>query len=214
MRKLKIFYGMLLFASVLLLSACQTEPQLIETPQEERIRVAVLVAEGFHDGEAYMPIGYLVNQGFDVTVIGPERGTVKAYNSDFTITIEQGIDEVLATDFQALVLPGGRGPAVLRENDEVINFVSEFWQTGRVTAAICHGPQVLISANLMEGRTSTGIDGIKDEIEEAGAEFVDESVVIDGNLITSRVPDDLYDFSQAIAEELKQQVGLTLLMKQ
>ncbi|TVQ09535.1 MAG: type 1 glutamine amidotransferase [Bacteroidetes bacterium] len=214
MRKLKSIYGLVLFASVLLLGACQTEPQLIETPHDERIRVAVLVAEGFHDGEAFMPIGYLVNQGFDVTVIGPERGTVKAYNSDFTITIEKAVGEVLATDFQALVLPGGRGPAVLRENDEIIHFVSEFWQTGRVTAAICHGPQVLISANLMDGRTSTGIGGIKDELEEAGVNYVDQSVVIDGNLITSRMPDDLYDFSQAIAEELKQQVGLTLLMKQ
>ncbi len=206
MKKLKSVFGMFFLVTVFAFTACQTETQYAEMPvQDDAPRVAVLVAEGFHDGEAYMPIGFLLNQGFEITVIGPERGSVKAYNSDFTINIEKAVSEVSPEDFHALVLPGGQGPSVLRENDEVINFVSQFWQTGRVTAAICHGPQVLISANLMEGKTSTGIGGIQEELEEAGVNFVDQSVVIDGHLITSRMPDDLYDFSQAIVEELRKQ---------
>lgn len=209
MKKSKVFSMMMALAMFFTLGACQMGEveyaQETEKDLKERIRVAVLVAEGFHDGEAFMPIGYLLNQGFDITVIGPARGTVKAYNSEFTINIDKAVAEVSPDDFHALVLPGGRGPAVLRENDQVVEFVSAFWQTGRVTAAICHGPQVLITAGVMDGKTSTGIGGIKGELEEAGVSFVDQSVVVDGHLITSRMPDDLHDFSQTIAQAIRQQ---------
>ena len=206
LRKKRFLIPALMAALVMLFSACESRvgDVVMEEP-EIRTKVAVLVAEGFHDGETFMPIGYLLNQGYDITVIGSEPGTVKAYNSDFTINIEKSVSDVSVDDFAALILPGGRGPSVLRENDEVIEFVSAFWQTGKVTAAICHGPQVLITAGVMEGKTSTGIGGIKDELEEAGVNFVDQSVVVDGNLITSRMPDDLYDFSRTIHEEITEQ---------
>jgi len=206
LRKKKLMIPVLLAAFMMIFHSCeQPVGEVVIEEEELRTRVAVLVAEGFHDGEAYMPIGYLMNKGFDITVIGPERGTVKAYNSDFTIEIEKSVNEVSVDDFDALILPGGRGPSVLREKDEVVQFVSAFWQTGKVTAAICHGPQVLITAGVMDGKTSTGIGGIQDELEEAGVNFVDESVVVDGNLITSRMPDDLYDFSRTIHEKVMEQ---------
>ena len=205
-RKKKLMIPVLLAAFMMIFHSCeQPVGEVVIEEEVLRTRVAVLVAEGFHDGEAYMPIGYLMNKGFDITVIGLERGSVKAYNSDFTINIEKAVNEVSVDDFDALILPGGRGPAVLRENDEVVQFVSAFWQTGKVTAAICHGPQVLITAGVMDGKTSTGIGGIQDELEEAGVNFVDQSVVVDGNLITSRMPDDLYDFSRTIHEKVMEQ---------
>jgi protease I len=206
MKRKNVLSNLFVIASLVLFMGCQTGTAE-QTAQESSCkgRIAVLVAEGFHDGEAFMPIGYLLNQGYHITIIGPERGPVKAYNSDFTITIEKAVSEVSPDDFHALILPGGTGPAVLRLNEEVVNFVSEFWQTGRVTAAICHGPQVLVTARLLDGRTSTGTGGIRGELEEAGARFVDEPVVVDGNLITSRHPGDLYVFSESIANALRQQ---------
>lgn len=165
--------------------------------------IAVLVAEGFHDAEAYIPIGFLVNQNYEITVIGPAEGKVKAYNSDFTINIQKPVTEADPSEYDALIVPGGRGPSVLRENEDVLEFVKAFWETGKPVAAICHGPQVLVSADLLAGRTCTGTGSIREEIEEAGAVFVDETVHVDANLITSRNPQDLFNFSTAIAEALK-----------
>ncbi len=188
----------------LLLTAC---PRAVEDIAEigepiARPNVAVLVTEGFHDGEAYIPIGYLTNQGMDITVIGPEIGTVTAYNSEFTITVERAVRDVSVDDFDALVLPGGRAPSALREIPEVVEFAEEFFKSGKTVGAICHGPQVLVTAGVLEGRTCTAVGGIKQELEEAGATYVDEEVVIDGNLITSRTPPDLAVFSQAIGEAI------------
>lgn len=188
----------LLAAAVVLIGSCQQEEKVVEKI-DPRYRVAVLVTEGFHDGEAFMPIGYLTNLGARVTVIGPRTGTVKAYNSDFTIRIEKAVAEVTVDDFDALVIPGGRAPAKLREDDAVVAFVRDFFETGRPTAAICHGPQVLVTAGVLEGKTATAFGGIREELEAAGVNFLDQSVVIYENLITSRVPPDLGDFCAAIA---------------
>lgn len=185
----------------LIFNACQTEMQDV-MEKAEKVNIAVLVDEGFHDGEAYMPMGYLTNRGAKITVIGPEQGLVKAYNSDFTIMIEKAIHEVSSGDFDALILPGGHAPAKLRENEAVVAFVREFFNTGKTVAAICHGPQVLITAGVMDGVDATGVGGIKGELEEAGANYRDESVVIYHNLITSRTPPDLYNFSEAIEQSV------------
>lgn len=187
---------------VLLLTGCPgTVEEIAEVTEPlRRPNVAVLVGEGFHDGEAYMPIGYLTNQGMDITVIGPQTGAVKAYNSEFTIGIERAVNDVSVGDFDALVLPGGTAPAGLREVPEVVEFAKEFFESGKPVAAICHGPQVLVTAGVLEGRTSTAVGGIQDEIEGAGATYLDEELVIDGNLITSRTPPDLDVFSKAIAQ--------------
>ncbi len=190
-------------AVLFVLSGCQ-QPEVHheETDLVDPVRIAVLVGEGYHDGEAYMPMGYLSNRGAVMTVIGPERGEVTAYNSDFTIEIQKAVTEVSINDFDALILPGGEAPAMLRENEDVVSFVHDFFETGKVVAAICHGPQVLARAGVLDGMTTTGVGGIQEELEEAGATFVDESVVVYENLITSRTPPDLYDFSRAIENEV------------
>ena len=164
--------------------------------------VAFLVTEGFHDGETMFPMGYLMHHGANVTVIGVERGEYTAYNSDMTAVVIRSVIEVSPDDFDALVIPGGHSPANLREHEDVISFVRAFVESGKPTAAICHGPQVLVTADVIEGRTLTGVGGIEDEITGAGATFVDVEVMVDGNIITSRTPPDLAAFSKQIAQSL------------
>lgn len=170
--------------------------------KEQPTKVAILLAEGFQDAEAFMPMGYLTNHGCEVTVVGIKKGKVKAYNSDFTVDIQKSVSDLSVADFDALVLPGGKGPAELREHSEVLDFVKAFDRLGKPIAAVCHGPQVLISAGLLDGRSATGVEGIKDELIEAGVDYRDEALVIDGHFITSRVPEDLPGFSKAIAEAI------------
>jgi len=179
---------------------CKTHVE--DTGAVEKVQVAVMVTEGFHDAEAYMPLGYLTNRGAEVTVIGPLAGIVKAYNSDFEIVIEKAVTEVSVDDFDALVLPGGKAPAALREDAAVVDFARRFFESGKVTAAICHGPQLLITAGVMTGKKSSGTGSIREELEAVGATYLDEELVIDGNLITSRVPSDLNAFSGAIGKAL------------
>ncbi len=161
-------------------------------------RVAVLVTEGFHDAETYMPIGYLVNKGVEITVIGPETGRVKSYNSNFDIVIDKAVGDVSVDDFDALIIPGGKAPAALKEKPEAVEFARDFFNTGKTVAAICHGPQVLAAAGVLDGITTTGVGSIQEELEAAGATYMDEALVTDKNLITSRVPADLPLFAAAI----------------
>jgi protease I len=164
--------------------------------------VAFLVGEGVHDGETLMPMAYLVNRGAKVTIIGVEPGTVTAYNSAFQFKVQESVANVSFDTFDALVIPGGRSPAFLREHENVVDFVRGYFETGKPVAAICHGPQVLVTAGLLEGYRATAIETIRDELTGAGADYVDEEVVIDRNLITSRLPPDLPAFSVRLVESL------------
>ncbi len=219
MRKkdLKKLISIPLVVLVLMFSGCPAEEVEKERKEEKektekvekhkdlkKSKVAVLVTEGFHDGEAYMPIGYLANKGIFSLVIGPEKGIHKSYNSDFTIKVCKEVGEVSVDYFDALILPGGRAPSKLREDEGVINFVKDFYKTGKPIAAICHGPQILITAGVLEGKTATGFKGIKDELIEAGVNYKDEAVVIYENIITSRTPPDLYKFSRAIKKSISE----------
>jgi protease I len=165
-------------------------------------RVAFLITEGFHDAETMFPMGYLQNKGAAVTVIGTEPGVYKAYNSDVTAVVEFSVSQTDAADFDALVIPGGQSPAKLRENPDVVNFVREFIETNKPIASICHGPQVIIATGMAGGRTLTAVGAIESEITEAGANFTDREVMVDGNLITSRIPSDLPVFSIEIGKQL------------
>lgn len=201
----KWFFPAFLTLALLLTAGCgeqQVEDMAGEPGELEGKRVAFLITEGFHDGETLFPMGYLINHGAQVTMIGIERGSYTAYNSDVTARVERSINEVTPEDFDALVIPGGHSPGNLRENEDVIAFVEAFVGTDKPTAAICHGPQVLVTAGVVSGRNLTGFEAVKDEITEAGGNFEDTEVLVDGNIITSRVPDDLPAFSRQIAESL------------
>ncbi len=164
--------------------------------------VAILITEGFHDGETTVPRDYLLERGAAVTVIGPETGTFTAYNSDVTVEVVKSVDEVSAADFDALIIPGGQAPAALREIPEAVELTADFYRRGKIIAGICHGPQVMITAGILDGKEATGIGGIREELIECGAAYSDVPVVRDGNLITSRVPGDLPEFNRAIADAL------------
>jgi len=169
--------------------------------------VAVLTTEGFHDRETLVPIEFVEAGGGLVTLIGPETGEFTAYNSGETITIETLVTEVSPDDFDALVIPGGRAPRALREHEEVLEFVRAFMETGKPVAAICHGPQVLVTAGVVEGRELTAYSSVGEEITEAGGLYKEGNLavplaVVDGNLITSRLPHDLRPFCKRLGEAL------------
>lgn len=210
MKKKKLLVFTVLIAVLFIfVSSCKTDvkEEVIMKKDDDKASIAIMVAEGFQDAEAYMPMGFLYNKGYTLTVIGIETGKVKAYNSDYTIKIQKAISEVSVDDFDALILPGGKGPAVLRENEKAVDFAGNFFESGKTIAAICHGPQVLITAGVLKDITCTGYSGIKEELQNAGANFVDKEVVTDKNLITSRTPPDLYAFSKTIADSLKKQLS-------
>lgn len=165
-------------------------------------KVAFLITEGFHDAETLFPKAYLTNHGIQVTLIGAETGTFTAYNSDVNLVVEKSIADVSIDSYDALVIPGGHSPGNLREHESAVDFAREFVERNKPTAAICHGPQVLVTADVINGRNLTGVEGIEDEITGAGAQFSDQEVLVDDNLITSRVPDDLPAFSRAILNAL------------
>lgn len=166
------------------------------------LRAAVLIAAGFHDGETLLPKAFLEEHGATVTVLGPEIGELQAYNSEQVVSVEMAVAEADVNDFDLLILPGGRAPAVLREHEGALAFARAFMESGKPIAAICHGPQLLISADLVSGRTLTCYADVGPEVVAAGGTYLDQEVIVDGNLITSRVPADIPAFNAAILAAL------------
>ncbi|MBB6730044.1 type 1 glutamine amidotransferase [Cohnella sp. CBP 2801] len=166
-------------------------------------KVAFLLADGYEDSEMKHPYDALVENGNDNIIISTEKGKeLKGKKGTIAYTSHLAAAEANAEDYEAVVIPGGGSPAKLREDPAVLEFVREADRKGIPIAAICHGPQVLASAGLLKGRTLTGYAGIQGEIEAAGGTFVDREVVADGNLITSRGPQDEPAFIQQTIERL------------
>lgn len=165
-------------------------------------RVVMVLGPKYQDEEGSVPLEFLRDRGAGVDVVGLEKGVLKGLHGRAAIEVEKTFDEADPADYDAMVLPGGRGPAHLRKNAEAVDFVKRFGETGKTIAAICHGPQMLASAGLLEGRTITGYRKIKGEMVEAGADFRDGPVIVDANLITSRDPGDLPQFTAALEKAL------------
>ncbi|MFP4173189.1 MAG: type 1 glutamine amidotransferase domain-containing protein [Candidatus Hydrogenedentota bacterium] len=187
------------------LPAQAQEQEELEAADLSGNHVAVLVGQDFQDAEALMPMAYLANRGAEVTVIGVEPAVHQAYNSDIKVRVQQSVTEVSVDDFDALIIPGGGSPEWLRQHDSAVDFVREFTETGKLVAAICHGPQLLVTAGVLDGVHATCVGGVSDELVEAGAEYADEPVLVDGNIITSRVPDDIPVWNATIEEALAEQ---------
>ena len=164
--------------------------------------VAILATHGFEESELLEPKRALESAGHGTTVISPESGSIRAWrHGDWgdSVDVDEGVDEAQVEEYDALLLPGGViNPDSLRLSGAAISFIAAFAATGRPVAAICHGPWTLIDADLVRGRRIASWPSLRRDLENAGAEWVDEAVVKDGNLITSRKPDDLPDFNQAI----------------
>ncbi|MCM3785582.1 type 1 glutamine amidotransferase [Neobacillus mesonae] len=166
-------------------------------------KVAFLLADQFEDSEMKVPYDEVKKAGHEAVIIGLEAGTtVKGKQGKEEYKIEKAITDVTAADFDAVVIPGGSSPENLRLNDSILKFVTEVNQAKKPIAAICHGPQILASADLLKGRTITSYPPLKDDMVNAGAEFRDEEAVVDGNFITSRTPQDEPAFVREILNVL------------
>jgi protease I len=169
--------------------------------------VAILATHGFEESELLEPKRALESAGHAATVVSPESGSIRAWRHGEwgdSVAVDEGVDEAQVEAYDALVLPGGViNPDSLRLSDAAISFIAAFATTGRPIAAICHGPWTLIDADLARGRRVASWPSLRRDLENAGAQWVDEPVVRDGNLITSRKPDDIPDFTQAILDALE-----------
>jgi len=166
-------------------------------------RIAILAENNYQELELWYPLLRLREEGAEVKVIG--TGSAQTYTSKhgYPVTVDAAADEVNAADFDAIVVPGGYAPDLLRRYDSVLKLVREAHQQGKVVAAICHAGWVLVSAGILKGRKVTCVNAIKDDIINAGATYLDQEVVQDGNIITSRVPDDLPAFCRTIIAALE-----------
>ncbi|MEM2749269.1 MAG: type 1 glutamine amidotransferase domain-containing protein [Candidatus Bathyarchaeia archaeon] len=189
----------------------------------ENRRVAIIVAHEFEDVELLYPFLRLSEEGAEVVIVPVESGLhprpsvrgkpvtgrygtpipLEVFGEGVRYTIKR-LNEINIEDFDALIFPGGFSPDALRIMPGVIELVKNAHEKGKIIAAICHGPQVLISAGLVRGKKVTSYIAVRDDLVNAGALFIDEPAVRDGNIITGRVPDDLPEFCQMIIEALSQ----------
>ena len=167
-------------------------------------RAAVLVEQMYQEVEVWYPIYRLKEAGCKVTVIGPEAGQTYPSKLGYPVRSDKAAKDVSPDDFDLVVIPGGYAPDHLRRCEPMIRFVSSMAEQNKVVAAICHGPWVLCSTQALKGRKATCFFAIKDDVINAGGKYVDAEVIRDGNIITSRKPDDLPAFMQAIFQALKE----------
>lgn len=166
-----------------------------------RARVAILVENGYEDLELWYPLLRLKEETLEVVVVGPRRGAYESKNG-YPVEADIGIDGASAEDFDAVIIPGGYAPDRMRRSRPMVDFVRDADAKGRIVAAICHAGWMLTSADIVRNRKVTGFFSIKDDLVHAGAEYLDQEVVKDGNLITSRTPNDLPAFCHAIISAL------------
>ena len=167
-------------------------------------KVAVLAADDYEDLEVWYPYYRMKEAGAEVKVVGTSQSTdVVQSKHGYPVKIDLRADKVNPDEFDAVIVPGGWAPDRLRRCEATLNFVKTLSKQGKVIAAICHGGWVLVSANVLKGKRATSFSAIKDDMMNAGANWVDEEVVVDGNLITSRTPADIPAFSREIIRALE-----------
>jgi protease I len=173
-------------------------------PQIPNSRVLIVATDGFEEWELFGPRQILQERGAEVVLASPKRDPIQATVHDDpgkTIRPDLTVDEALADDFDALILPGGvRNPDHLRTNLRVIQLIKDFAAQGKPVGAICHGPWLLVEADLLRGRTATSWPSIRTDLRNAGANVVDEPAVTDGNIVTSRNPQDVEEFTGALMD--------------
>ena len=172
-------------------------------------RVMILATDGFEQSELTGPKERLEQAGFETTVVSPKGAEIKGWqHTDWgdPVKVNLPLGQASAADYDALVLPGGQmNPDKLRMEPAAVQMVKDFWQAGKPIAAICHGPWLLVEADLVRGKTVTSWPSIRTDLKNAGANVVDQEVAQDGNLITSRKPDDIPAFSDALIKCLQEQ---------
>ena len=171
-------------------------------------KIAIIATDGFEQAELDEPKKYLEGEGAETHVISLKRGTIKGWdgpNKDWgnQVDVDKVITDVKPADYDALVLPGGQmNPDILRLNQDVVAFVRQFVGAGKVVAAICHGPWLLVEADAVRGKRVTSWPSLRTDLQNAGAHWEDSEVVCDHGLITSRKPEDIPAFNKKIVEEM------------
>jgi protease I len=177
-------------------------------PEIRNAKIAILSTHGFEQSELKVPLQKLKEAGAQVTVVAPERGQIRGWNEkdwgDY-VPVDKTLDEARASDYDAIVLPGGQiNPDLLRVNDKALQFIRSFLDSGKVVAAICHAPWLLIEVDAVRGRKVTSYHSIKTDMKNAGGNWTDAEAVVDRGIITSRSPRDLNAFVAKIIEEVEE----------
>jgi protease I len=174
------------------------------------VKVAILSTNGYEEEELVKPMEALKEHGAAVHIIAPEKGKIRGWNHGEwgnEVKVDLTVGEADADDYDALLIPGGViNPDKLRRDEEAVQFVSRFFEMDKTVASICHGPQMLIEAEVVKDRTMTSFSSIKKDLQNAGANWIDKEVVVDGRLITSRNPGDLKVFNKTVIDHLAQVV--------
>ena len=177
-------------------------------PAISAARVLIVATDGFEESELFGPREILRARGAEVVLASPRTAPIQATVHDDpgrTIRPDMLVDDARADDFDALILPGGvRNPDELRTNAAAVRLIRDFVSRDKPVAAICHGPWLLVEADVLRGRTATSWPSIRTDLRNAGAKVVDEAAVVDGNLITSRKPEDVEAFTQALIRLIEQ----------
>lgn len=176
-------------------------------PGIKESKILIMATDGYEQSELFVPLEKLRAAGATVNIAAPKVGPIRGWDeTDWgkSVDADLAIDDIDADDFDALVLPGGQiNPDKLRINERAVELVLDFLDSEKIVAAICHAPWLLVEADAVEGRTLTSWPSVKTDIENAGGDWIDEEVVVDDNIITSRSPKDLDAFVGKIIEELE-----------
>ena len=179
-------------------------------PQLKNVKVAILTENGFEQSELTSPKDAMEKAGVTVEIVSPQKNEVKAWDVDdwgITLPVDVSLDNASPDEYDGVMLPGGvMNPDKLRTNERAVEFVKHFLERGKPVAVICHGPQTLIETGMMEGRKMTSYPAIKTDLINAGVKWVDEEVVVDNGLVSSRSPKDLEAFNKKLLEELTEGV--------
>lgn len=174
----------------------------------ENKKVAILTENGFEEVELTSPMNALEQAGATVHIISPQKEKVKAWDHDhwsIELPVDKKLSDANPEEYDMLVLPGGvLNPDKLRLNKEAVSFAQHFLEQGKPVAAICHGPQLLIETEMLDGKTMTSYPSLKTDQKNAGVTWVDKEVIVDNGLVTSRSPEDLEAFNRKMIEELSE----------
>ncbi len=180
----------------------------------EGVNIAILAENQYEDLELWYPYYRMKEAGAKVTIVGTGSADVYRSKHNYKVKVDAMVNEIKAEQFDAIIIPGGWAPDYLRRYPNMVEFVRQANNKGKVIAAICHAASLLVSADVLRGKTATCFKAIKDDIVNAGAKYVDKEVVVDGNLVTSRHPNDLPAFCREIIALLSEKVSTTTLSRQ
>jgi protease I len=166
------------------------------------MKILIMSADNFEDTELLVPYYRFKEEGIQVDVASLKKGTIKGKRG-YEVEVDKTLQEIDPREYEALILPGGKAPGILRQDTHALEIAKHFFQEDKPVSAICHGPQILISAGLLKGKKSTSYKSVAEELKDAGAVYEDKEVVVDGNLVTSRQPSDIPAFLREIMKMIR-----------